>query len=137
MPPPGTSDDPRTLDDIVRAVGRYPVEAFRFVNDGLGYTAEQVHGPDRRQRSPMDCHVTGRELCVGLRAYALQRYGPLAGAVLNRWQIGSTADFGRIVFALVEAGIYDCRPNDREADFRDVYDFARAFAPNAYRIELP
>ncbi len=44
-------DEPRrTLADVVRHVGLYPEEAFLFVREGLGFAADQVHGPES------DCH---------------------------------------------------------------------------------
>ena len=36
----------KTIDDLVKDVGRYPEEAFHFVREGLGYAAEQIHGPE-------------------------------------------------------------------------------------------
>jgi uncharacterized repeat protein (TIGR04138 family) len=40
-------DDPgKTFQDLVKHVGRYPAEAFFFVREGLGYAAEEVHGPE-------------------------------------------------------------------------------------------
>ena len=34
------------MDDLVKRVGRYPEQAFYFVREGLGFAAEQVHGPE-------------------------------------------------------------------------------------------
>lgn len=36
----------KTIEDLVKDVGRYPEEAFHFVGEGLGYAAEQIHGPE-------------------------------------------------------------------------------------------
>ena len=35
-----------TMDDLVKRMGRYPEQAFYFVREGLGFAAEQVHGPE-------------------------------------------------------------------------------------------
>jgi len=72
-------------------------------------------------------HVTGQELCWGLRDYALAKWGLMAGAVLRGWNITSTEDFGRIVFALVENDFMQKEPHDTMEDFRAVYDFKTAF----------
>jgi uncharacterized repeat protein (TIGR04138 family) len=45
--------------------------------------------------------------------------------VLRRWNIHSTTDFGRIVFALVDNGFLQKTEQDRIEDFRDVFDFDR------------
>jgi uncharacterized repeat protein (TIGR04138 family) len=68
-------------------------------------------------------HITGRELCLGLRDYALTRWGLMASLVLRRWNITQTLDFGRMVFNLVEAGRLGVTEEDSLDDFREVYDF--------------
>ncbi len=106
--------------------GPYPPEAFAFVQHGLRYTIEQVRKNDSSVPTE-GRHVSGQELCLGLRDYALQQYGLLARTVLGRWCIGRTEDFGRIVFAMVEAGLMRKTDEDRMEDFRAVFDFDEAF----------
>lgn len=36
----------RTLEDLVRHLGRYPEDAFLFVREGLSFAADRVHGPE-------------------------------------------------------------------------------------------
>jgi uncharacterized repeat protein (TIGR04138 family) len=109
----------------------YPVDAFVFVQQGLAWTVKARHG----QRPAGECrHVTGRELAEGLREVATHKWGRLARTVLERWHITATLDFGRIVFALIEAGLLAKSDEDALDDFRDVYDFGEAFE-SRYRIE--
>ena len=56
-----------------------------------------------------------------------------AGAVLRRWNITSTFDFGRIVFALIAAGQMQQTEEDSIDDFRGVFEFRTAFESD-YRI---
>jgi uncharacterized repeat protein (TIGR04138 family) len=79
-------------------------------------------------------HVTGQELCEGLRELALHRWGLLATVVLDRWNIRRTLDFGELVFAMVDNGLLQTTPDDSIEDFREVYDFSRAFE-REYRFE--
>ena len=129
MPPGGDPTQEKTLQEVVDEVGLYPAEAFLFLQQGLGYSVNLIHGeiagetPD----SPVSRHITGAQLCEGLRAYALSQWGMLARVVLARWGINSTYDFGRIVFALVDAGHMQKTENDTIEDFRNVYDFKTAF----------
>jgi uncharacterized repeat protein (TIGR04138 family) len=76
-------------------------------------------------------HVTGQQLCMGLRDYAIERYGMLAPAVLKTWNVRRTDDFGRIVFAMIEHGLMSKTPDDSIEDFRGVFDFEEAFARDA------
>lgn len=78
---------------------------------------------------PISRHVTGPQLCQGLRDFAIDQYGLLAQTVLRRWRVTSCEDFGHIVFAMVEAGMMRKTDDDRIEDFRGVYDFNEVFSP--------
>jgi uncharacterized repeat protein (TIGR04138 family) len=123
----------KSLEQIVVEVGLYPIEAFEFIEQGLRYTVNKIHGQCEREPE-LSRHVNGRDLCVGLREYALLKWGLLAGTVLQRWNIRRTADFGRIVFALVDSGHMQKTEQDTMDDFRDVFDFRSGFE-SGYRIE--
>ena len=53
----------------------------------------------------------------------------LAGAVLRKWNVRSTLDFGNMVYLLVENGLMHKTAEDSLEDFRDVFDFDEAFGP--------
>jgi uncharacterized repeat protein (TIGR04138 family) len=103
--------------------------AFGFMQAGLSYTASIF--TDREFDSigldDLDRHVTGQQLCMGLRDYAIERYGMLAQVVLCQWGIRRTEDFGSIVFRMVEVGLLRTSPQDSEEDFRAIYHFDEAF----------
>ncbi len=122
----------RTLQDVVEETGLYPVEAFDFVQRGLSYTVSSLHGSESGKGEQL--HVNGQQLCEGLREFAIAQWGYLAGTVLRRWNLASTMDFGRIVFALVEGGLMQATEEDSIEDFRNIYDFKTAFEAN-YKIE--
>lgn len=108
--------------------GGYPPEAFQFVREGLAHTVKMIHGPDAEEREDEKRHVSGQQLCLGLKDHAIRQYGLLARAVLGRWGIKSTSDFGKIVFAMIEAGLMRKTEEDSLEDFLSVYDFDEAFA---------
>src|SRR6478735_3013965 len=118
MPPKKPSTKlakPKTLQQLVKDVGLYPAEAYDFIQQGLGYTVQKIH---RDLTDPeASRHVSGRQLCEGLREYALSRWGLLAKVVLDRWNITATLDFGRIVFALIDAGHMQKTDDDTIGDF--------------------
>jgi uncharacterized repeat protein (TIGR04138 family) len=111
-----------TLDELAKQSGKYPVDAFNFVREGLKFTVQKIH-----QNCQEEKHISGQDLCWGLRDYAIKRWGLLAPAVLQRWNITTTMDFGRIVFAMVNAGWMAKKDEDDVDDFSDVYDFRSAF----------
>lgn len=117
-------------EQLRRAAGGFPHEAFQFVREGLAHTVRMHHGADESDlaRLGREQHVSGRELCIGLRDYAIRRYGMLAGTVLRRWGICRTDDFGRIVFAMIDAKLMRKSDADTLEDFHAVYDFDEAFS---------
>lgn len=113
-------------DKIKRKFGYITPEALEFVRQGLSHTVQTIHGdvaPDDDSRN-----VSGQQLCLGLRDFAIKQYGLLARTVLGRWGINRTDDFGRIVFAMIDLGLMRKTDDDSMEDFRGVYDFEEAFA---------
>jgi len=106
--------------------GPYPPAAFVFVQEGLRHTVDALREaePDMPEHGR---HVSGAELCFGLRDYALQQFGLLARSVMRSWSVERTEDFGRIVFALVEAGCLRKTDEDHIEDFQGVFEFDEAF----------
>lgn len=155
------------MNDLVEQVGRYPLDAFVFVREGLGHAAEQIHGPETEAHQhlqqfllhqdldwsdliaqyhagdlpdpviaaidaaggceKLDRHVNGRELCWGLRDYAIKRWGMMARVVLQSWNVRGTADFGRIVFGFIDFDMMRKQNDDSVEDFADVYSFNEVF----------
>jgi len=162
MPPKKQQPRPvkqKSLQQVVDDLGLYPAEAFEFIQQGLSYTVQKTHGQAKapakgtakgRQLkeskdspdSPADAvkepevsrHISGQQLCQGLLEFAQHQWGLLARTVLRRWNITSTLDFGRIVFALVDAGHMQKTDDDSLEDFKDVFDFRTAF--DGYRIRV-
>ncbi|HVS72592.1 MAG TPA: Minf_1886 family protein [Phycisphaerae bacterium] len=121
----------KSLEQVVHDCGRYPMEAFEFVRHGLTHTVHQLYG-DAGAKAKAEgeaCHVSGQQLCWGLRNYAVHRYGLLARTVLAHWNIVRTNDFGRIVFAMVDSRLMQKTDDDDIRDFDSVFDFATAFDP--------
>ena len=115
--------------------GPFAPAAFEFVRNGLQHTVRMIHGEGEistpRGTLP-ERHVSGQQLCIGLRDFAIRRYGMLARTVLRHWGIGQTEDFGKIVFAMIDAGVMRKSDEDSFQDFQNVYDFDEAFT----RVEM-
>jgi len=129
----------KSIENIFKEDGRYPLEAVEFIREGLSYTVDKYLSgegqlPDSFSSSHPR-HVTGPQLCQGLRDLAQKRWGFLARQVLNRWNITSTNDFGQIVFLLVDNGWMQKQPHDSVEDFDNVFDFQEAF-DRSYEINL-
>ena len=106
------------MDRIRLREKRFTEHAYLFVLSALEYC--QARLTDRR-------HINGRELSLGCRDLALERYGVLARLVLEHWGIRCTADLGDVVFTLVDLGLLISLPNDSRDEFAEVFDFEEAF----------
>ena len=109
------------MDRIRIRESRFDEKAFLFVLAAIEFCQQRL--PERR-------HLTGRELALGCRDLALDRYGVLARSVLEHWGLTNSASIGEIVFALVDVGLLSAQPTDSVADFLDVFDFHEAFDRN-------
>ncbi len=127
------NDRSRQLEQLIRADGRYPLDAFEFLRLGLAHATQRVYAA-RGAAGDAPRHVTGQQLCVGLVELARKLWGPLAPLVLARWSIRTTRDFGEMVFLLVEAGFLGRQDSDRIEDFNDVLDLSTAF--DDYAVNL-
>ena len=108
---------------IVREDPRYAPEAYHFIREALDFTSRSLKKPaDGPER-----HVSAAELLEGIRQYALKEYGPLAMTVLQAWGIRQCADFGQVVFNLVNKKFLGKTDDDSARDFDCGYDFATAF----------
>ena len=67
------------------------------------------------------------ELLEGVRQYALKEFGPLVITVFESWGIRACEDIGRMVFNLIDAGVFGKTEEDSMEDFKSVYDFQEAF----------
>ena len=114
------------VDLIYKDDPRYDRKAYTFVRLGLDQTVKNLKkaDPARTQQSQ---HVSGRELLEGLRAYALDQYGPMAKTVLDSWGVRRCADFGEIVFSLIDYRVFSKTEKDRREDFAEIFDFDDAF----------
>lgn len=131
MPSSEKPTQEKTVQQVIEDVGIYPPEAYAFIQQGLSFTVQRLHGKLKDPKASR--HVSGQDLCDGLRELALAQWGRLARTVLRRWNITSTLDFGRMVFALVDAGLMQKTEDDSVDDFRNVYEFRAAFE-NEYQI---
>ena len=117
---------PSNLEDRLKCVatadGRYHINAYRFVYEALDYTVKQLE----KKR-----HISGRELLEGLKNLALEQFGALAIMVFDVWGVRKTADFGNIVFNLVEADLMSRSDEDTREDFEAVYEFKEVFRIDA------
>jgi uncharacterized repeat protein (TIGR04138 family) len=109
---------------ICREDRRYDPGAYIFMRQALDFT---LTGIREKEKTTQHRHITGQELCEGIRDYTLEKYGPMGWTLLKVWGINATEDFGQIVFNLVEYGIFGKTETDRIEDFEAVYDFQKTF----------
>jgi uncharacterized repeat protein (TIGR04138 family) len=114
-----TLDVGELLRGIFKRDGRYSYHAYMWLlAEGLEYVSHTYIGLNEGERR----HLTGSEIARGLRALALEQFGPLARDVWHHWGVRTTRDWGEIVFGMIDAGLLHKNAQDRIEDFDDVYD---------------
>ncbi len=103
--------------------GKYSVNAYYFILDALRVTSRRI----RKKDASHSRHLSGQELSCGIRDYALDRFGCMSFTVMTLWGIHATADYGRIVYQLIDAGLLGKTGDDSINDFNDVFDFQQVF----------
>lgn len=106
---------------------RYHREAYFFLREALDHTVQL-----RKRKLGEIGHVTGSQLCEGVRQLALKSFGPMVLTVFEYWGIRKTDDFGEMVWSLIDLGVFGKTESDSREDFNGVYSFEDAFvAPYA------
>ncbi len=114
---------PEALQEILRQDPRYTADGYLFIKEALDYTIKMLGKPTEGVAR----HVSAAELLEGIRAYALEEFGPMALTVLQTWGLQRTDDIGHAVFNLVRQGILGKTANDKIEDFAGGYDFLEVF----------
>lgn len=111
------------LNRVLAEDPRYGREAYAFLHEAL----EVAQKRRRKSKAPASTHVSAAELLEGFRLHALGQFGPMVMTVLSHWGIGETGDVGRMVFNLINAGVFGRTDDDRLEDFENVFSFEEAF----------
>lgn len=109
---------------IVREDDRYEPAAYYFVRKALDHTLKERKKDHPEKKGQ---HVSGPELLDGIRDYCLEQYGPMSRTLLEHWGLRECKDFGRIVFNLVDYGVFGKTENDSLDDFEGNWTFHEAF----------
>lgn len=110
----------KKVEEIVEQKPRYKSDAYEFVMQALWYTQDKL----KRKG-----HVSAAELLEGIRQFTVEQYGLMSRQVLAHWGIKKTSDFGNIVFDMIDKGLMSKNDSDSLNDFKDVFDFKKAFNP--------
>lgn len=132
------SDESFLLYQLVQKDPRYPIQAYLFVREALAFAADSLEldagyedsVPDEISsvyQSTPSRHVTGQQLCEGIRQFAINQFGYMAKVVLKNWGIEKTSCFGDIVYNMIDVGIMRKSEEDRRDHFDDVYRFDDVF----------
>ncbi len=103
--------------------GLYSVNAYYFILDALRVTSQKIQKKDPSHSK----HLSGKELSLGIKDYAINRFGCMSYTVMTLWGIDKTDDFGKIVYHLIDAGLLGKSGDDSIDDFKNIFDFEEAF----------
>ena len=115
-------DFPEAVAMLTETDTRYHADAYFFLRDGLDQAVKL-----RKRQHGESGHVSGQQLCEGIRQLAIKAFGPMVPTVFEYWGIRKTDDFGEMVWRLIDLGVFGRTENDSREDFKNVYSFREAF----------
>ncbi len=105
---------------------RYSPEAYLFLAEALTLTVARL--PETR-------HLNAGELIDGFIGLAFERFGLMAGLVIERWGISTSSDIGEIVSQLIQENVLVKRDEDSIEEFKDLRDLIGILSnPRHYNI---
>lgn len=107
-----------TVRKILLKDSRYAPDAYEFINDAVIFTVklfEQEKGKSR--------HVTGVELLIGVKEFAIKKFGPMAYEIFQEWGIRDGMSVGNVVFNMLDYGLLSKTEKDSLEDFRVDFNF--------------
>jgi uncharacterized repeat protein (TIGR04138 family) len=109
----------QSVVSILKRDRRFDPHAYFFLKDALDFTLKRISESNGGQAR----HVTGPELLVGYRDYALEQFGPMAATLMDEWSIRKCQDVGDMVFNLIEEQVFGKQESDKKEDFSEAFDF--------------
>jgi uncharacterized repeat protein (TIGR04138 family) len=109
----------QSVVSILKRDRRFDPHAYFFLKDALDFTLKRVSESNGGQAR----HVTGPELLVGYRDFALEQFGPMASTLMDEWSIRKCQDVGDMVFNLIEEQVFGRQESDKKEDFSEAFDF--------------
>ena len=110
------------VENILQREKRFEAGAYFLLKEAPDFTLKRTLEEGGEER-----HVSGRELILGFRDYALQEFGPMAYTLLREWGVHACPDVGDMVFELIEEGMFGKQDSDTREDFAGHYEFSEAF----------
>jgi uncharacterized repeat protein (TIGR04138 family) len=119
LPPMQAMQFEQSVVSILKRDNRFDPHAYFFLKDALDFTLKRIAESNGGQAR----HVSGPELLVGCRDYALEQFGPMASTLMTEWSIRKCQDLGDMVFHLIEEQVFGKQDSDKKEDFSEVFDF--------------
>jgi uncharacterized repeat protein (TIGR04138 family) len=125
-------DFAEAVDRLTQSDARYHRDAFFFLREALDHTVKM-----RKRQLGEGGHVSGGQLCEGIRQLAIKQFGPMVPTVFAYWGLERTDDFGEMVWQMIELGVFGKTESDSKKDFKDVFDFKTAFVEPFQPVVVP
>ena len=102
------SETRRKINEFCQHSGKFPPDAYEFITSCV---IEQINNLEEIR------HLSAEELLAGLKKQLQDKFGFLAGNVLDLWNIKSASDIGEIIFDLIHINILSAADDDKQSDF--------------------
>lgn len=108
----------QSVISILQKERRFHPHAYFLLKDALDFTLKRIAAGNGGQPR----HVSGAELLIGFRDFALEQFGPMASTLLLEWGIKDGIHVGAMVFHLIDEQVFGKQESDTPEDFHGVID---------------
>lgn len=86
----------KRIDEIVKNDTRYHREAYSFTVMALNYAVLVLYKTKE---------ISAAEMVEGIKAYGLEKFGPMCRAVFEYWGLYSSTDFALVIYNLIDQSV--------------------------------
>lgn len=112
----------QSVISILQKERRFHPHAYFLLKDALDFTLKRITASNGGQPR----HVTGAELVLGFRDFALEQFGPMASTLLREWGVTDSSHIGAMVFHLIDEQVFGKQESDTPEDFVGVIDLIQS-----------
>ena len=120
----------KNMPDVETLIGKLCEKDPRYAQEAYLFLLESVDRMMKLQgeHSPKgQVHLSVEQLLIGLCNCIINRFGPMSYAVLNKWGIYDSSDFGELVFNLIKVHLLGKSKDDKKEEFAGLFTLHEVF----------
>ena len=107
---------------IATSIG-VPLDGISFIYDAFEHAQQRTPNESGEGEHVLH-HITAAELCNSFVRLAQDTFGKESASALNSWNLASSEQLGRAIYALINCKVFQQQESDLPSDFDGRFDFS-------------